>query len=166
MRPEVTVEAGPRPGLLGDVVALHGRYYARNWDVTLCFEIKVAREMGDFLMRYDAARDLVLSVVENERVLGSITLDGSDPDEPPGQGHLRWFIMDGALAGRGLGSRLLDQAIEFARHSGLKSAYLTTFRGLEPAGILYTRAGFRLTAEEPGESWGRPVIEQRFDLPL
>ncbi len=161
-----TITAGPLPGLLGDVAALHGRYYARDWGFPTYFEAKVAREMGDFLQRYDTSRDRVLSVSGNGRVLGSITLDSSDPDAQDGQAHLRWFILDEALAGQGLGKQLLGDVIAFARLAGLTSIYLTTFRDLEPAGTLYARAGFRIVAEEAGATWGQEVVEQRLQLDL
>ena len=161
-----TITAGPLPGLLGDVAALHGRYYARDWGFPTYFEAKVAREMGDFLQRYDTSRDRVLSVSGNGRVLGSITLDSSDPDAQDGQAHLLWFILDEALAGQGLGKQLLGDVIAFARLAGLTSIYLTTFRDLEPAGTLYARAGFRIVAEEAGATWGQEVVEQRLQLDL
>ena len=166
MRETITLTSGPVPGLLGDVAAMHGRYYAREWGFPTYFEAKVAREMGEYLLRYDPARDRVSSVVEHGRVMGSITIDGGDPDAAEGQGHLRWFILDESLAGQGLGKRLLADAIGFAGNSGLASLYLTTFRGLEPAGTLYGRAGFRIVSENPGETWGREVVEQRLKLRL
>jgi GNAT superfamily N-acetyltransferase len=159
-----TIETGPLPGLLGDIAALHGRYYAREWGFPTFFEAKVAREMGEFLLRYDPARDLVLSVCGADRVMGSITLDGSNPQAAPGQAHLRWFILDGSLAGQGLGKRLVGDVIAFARQAGMASIYLTTFRGLEPAGTLYARNGFPVVAEEAGVTWGREVVEQRLEL--
>jgi GNAT superfamily N-acetyltransferase len=166
MRNSITITPGPVPGLLGDVAAMHGRYYAREWGFPTYFEAKVAREMGDYLLRYDPARDLVESVLEDGRILGSVTMDGSDPDAAPGQGHLRWFILDDSLAGQGLGKRLLGDAVGFARNAGFSSIYLTTFRGLEPAGTLYARAGFRVVSELAGETWGRAVVEQRLELDL
>ena len=166
MRKFITITVGPMPGLLGDVAAMHGRYYARDWGFPVYFEAKVAREMGEFLLRYDPARDLVSSVSEDGRILGSVTMDGSDPDAATGQGHLRWFILDESLAGQGLGKRLLGDAVYFARDAGLSSIYLTTFRGLEPAGTLYARAGFRVVSEKAGESWGQVVVEQRLEMAL
>jgi hypothetical protein len=72
------LERGPCPGLLGDVAAMHGRYYAKHWGFPIVFEDKVAREMGAFLQRYDPARDLILWLGDEHRVRGSITIDGSD----------------------------------------------------------------------------------------
>ena len=163
---KILFEYGPQPGLLGDVTALHGRYYAQNWGFPISFECKVAREMGDFLSRYDPARDLVVSVKRSDRIVASITLDASDPALAAGMAHLRWFVVDGSLQGHGIGKRLLDEAVLFARRSGLTSIYLTTFQGLHAASALYTAAGFRVVEEFCGETWGGPVIEQRLEMSL
>lgn len=158
--------AGPHPGWLGDTAALHGRYYAEAWGFPLQFECKVAREMADFALRYDTARDLALTVRADGRGLATLTLDGSDGALAPGQAHLRWFIVDAALRGRGCGQALMGRVLGFARVTGYSSVYLTTFRGLDAAAALYTRAGFTVTDESEGATWGRTVVEQRLELRL
>lgn len=159
------VMAGPRPGLIGDVAALHGRYYAANWDFPVYFEAKVASEMAAFFSRFDAARDIVLSVDGADgRIAAAITLDVTDPALPKGQGHLRWFIVSDELRGRGLGRRLIGDVLAGARERRLRSIYLTTFRGLDAAAKLYGDAGFRVTDECEGATWGRTVTEQRLDV--
>ncbi|MFZ4806470.1 MAG: GNAT family N-acetyltransferase [Hyphomicrobiaceae bacterium] len=158
--------AGPHPGWLGDTAALNGRYYAEAWGFPLQFECKVAREMADFALRYDPARDLALTVRADGRGLATLTLDGSDGALAPGQAHLRWFIVDAALRGRGCGQALMGRVIGFARATGYSSVYLTTFRGLDAAAALYTRAGFAVTDESEGATWGRTVVEQRLELRL
>lgn len=160
------IESGPCPGLLGDIAALHGRYYAAHWDFPVSFEAKVAREMGDFLVRYDPGQDVVLRVGDGTAVRGAVTLDGSDPALAPGQVHLRWFIVAPELAGQGWGGRLMDAALAFARKQKVAMIYLTTFDGLGPAMSLYRRAGFRLTSEAEGRTWGKRVLEQRLELQL
>ena len=162
----MTIVVGPAPGLLGDIVALHGRYYASQWNFPLAFEVKVAAEMAEFFGRYDPARDVVMSVRDADRWLGSITLDGSDPGLDDGQAHLRWFILDPVLRGRGLGKRFVHDTIDFARRAGMRSIYLTTFRGLDAASGLYAAAGFEVLEEHIGETWGARVAELRLELAL
>lgn len=158
---------GLRPGLIGDVTALHGRFYAREWKFPVAFEAKVATEMAAFAVRYDGARDLVLTVDGADgRVAGAITLDASDPALAAGQGHVRWFIIADELRGQGMGALLLGEVLGFARATGLSSLYLTTFRGLDAAAALYAKAGFVVVDERPGDTWGRTVMEQRLERRL
>ena len=166
MTQHYSIETGLRPGLLGDVAALHGRIYARDWQFPLSFEAGVAREMGAFLMRFDSARDHQISVVGEGRIFGAISLDASDPALPFRVGHLRWFIMSDQLRGQGLGKRLLGEVITCAWSRGLDRLVLTTFKDLEPAASLYRRAGFKLVGEAEGETWGRALTEQRWELTI
>jgi GNAT superfamily N-acetyltransferase len=162
--PTPTLHRGLRPGLIGDVVALHARYYAEAWGFGPFFEAQVARGMAEFAARYDPARDLILSTDDGDRTTGSITVDGSDPKPQEGLLHLRWFILAASTRGRGVGRALLDESLAFARASGRDGIFLWTFAGLDAARRLYDDAGLRLVEEHAGDTWGTRVTEQRFVL--
>lgn len=151
------------PGAIGDIAALHARHYAASHGFGAFFEAKVARELGEFLLRLDPARDLFRCAVAEGRVLGSLVLDCG---EDPASAHLRWFIMDPALRGQGLGRRWLGEAIDQARRVGMPRIHLWTLAGLDAAAHLYAGAGFVVTEEVEAEQWGRRVTERRLDLPL
>ena len=159
------VDCGPRivpgylPGAVGEIAAMHARFYAREHGFGVYFEAKVAAECAGFCSRFDPARDGLWLLVDRGRILGSIAIDGAGRDGA----HLRWFIVDDEVRGRGLGARMIDAAMDFCRRAGHRSAYLTTFAGLDAARALYERQGFRLVAEADGETWGRTVREQRFE---
>jgi GNAT superfamily N-acetyltransferase len=68
--------------------------------------------------------------------------------------------------GRGIGNKLLKEAVEFCRKKKYGRVYLWTFAGLDPARHLYEKFGFKLCEERKGEQWGRAVTEQRFELVL
>jgi GNAT superfamily N-acetyltransferase len=152
------------PGLIGDVVAIHARYYAEAWGFGRSFEAKVAAELAAFSLRYDPSQDLILSARDGDRTMGSVTIDGSDPALAGGSVHLRWFILDAGARGRGLGHLLLEESLAFARATGRPGVYLWTFAGLHAARRLYDAAGFRLVEEHQGDTWGKRVCEQRFVL--
>lgn len=166
MEDQIALHLGPAPGLLGDIAALHGRYYAAEWGFPLTFEGKVACEMGEFFSRYDDTRDFVLSLKSSDHFLGSVIIDGSDPQHPVNEAHLRWFIIDRSLTGKGYGKKLLTEAIAFARRTAFELIYLTTFRGLESAATLYVEMGFSVVDEREGQSWGRTVTEQTLEVSL
>lgn len=154
---------GWRPGVIGQIVAAHAGYYARDWGFGAFFETKVARELAGFMDSYDAGRDLLLSASRDGWFLGSIVIDGSDPALANGEAHLRWFILTDAARGQGVGGGLMDAAMAFVSEVGFDACYLTTFAGLDAARRLYERHGFVLTKEAEAESWGRTVREQRFE---
>ena len=69
---------GYLPGSIGRIAEMHGRYYAKNWGFGAVFEAKVAAALSEFFTRYDADRDAIWMVVKNERIEGSITIDGQE----------------------------------------------------------------------------------------
>ena len=159
------VDCGPRivpgwlPGAIGEIAAMQARFYAREHGFGARFEAKVAGECAAFCARFDPARDGLWLLVDGGRILGSIVIDSADT----AGAHLRWFMVDDAMRGRGLGRRMLDAAMDFCRRAGHRRAYLTTFAGLDAARVLYERQGFRLVGEAAGETWGTTVREQRFE---
>jgi GNAT superfamily N-acetyltransferase len=155
---------GYRPGAIGRITELHALYYSRHWKFGLFFEAKVAGEMGDFLRRFEEGRDGFWIAAENDRILGSIAIDGIKADSVGA--HLRWFIVAPECRGLGVGNRLIKEAVDFCRRKGYRRIYLWTFQGLDPARHLYEKHGFRLAEEHGGAQWGVTVKEQRFDLIL
>lgn len=157
---------GYTPGALGRIVALHGAYYAAHWDLGLYFEAKVATELAEFLSRLDPARDGAWFARVAGEVVGGIFIDGHDAQ---GAGaRLRWFILDPAVQGRGLGRRLMAEAMDFCRRQQFPRVYLTTFAGLNTARHLYEQSGFRLCGEEDGRhlTGNAALVEQIFELIL
>jgi GNAT superfamily N-acetyltransferase len=150
---------GYRPGCLADIVALHARYYARNWGFGLAFETKVASELAAFLAGMDPQRDLFLAAYEDGAVAGSIAVDVSGGG--PRGAHLRWFIV--SAQGCGLGKTLLERAMRFCDEQSKLTVWLTTFAGLDAARALYERHGFRLVEESDVDQWQGGVREQLFE---
>lgn len=158
----IRIEEGYRSGVIGRVIELHGRYYGQSWDLERRFEVEVAVELADFFARYDAARDGFWCALDGEAVLGAITIDGA-PTAEDGV-RLRWFILDPASHGRGIGRRLLATALDWCRDNGVGRVWLATFDGLGAARRLYEQAGFRLVREYRDTDWNDAgVTHQVFD---
>ncbi|WP_353191177.1 helix-turn-helix domain-containing GNAT family N-acetyltransferase [Pandoraea pnomenusa] len=149
---------GYQPGCIGDVASLHARFYAAHWGFSAFFEKKVATELAEFAGALPAQGKGLWLYVENGRTLASLAIDG---DLGTRVAHLRWFIVDDALRGTGIGRHLMTQAMAFvdARYD---ETYLWTFKGLDAARHLYESFGFALTSEAEGSQWGSTVVEQRF----
>lgn len=152
------------PGGIGEVVLAHARYYSSRWGFDVRFETQVASELAAFMAAFDGRRDGFWRAVTDGRFAGSAAVDGSGSE--PGEARLRWFIVDESYRGAGIGSRLLDAALDFCRSRGFASVHLWTFAGLDAARALYERAGFRLVEEAEGDGWGTAVTEQKFVLRL
>lgn len=159
--PPVTIAQGPRPGVREAVVAMHATYYSRAWGFGPFFETKVGREFAEFLSRYDASHDRVLLALEDDTIVGSLIVDGGEATAATRGAHLRWFVVDEAQQGRGVGKALMTAAMDFIEHRFAR-CYLTTFAGLDPARTLYERAGFKMAEETRSETWGTVVSEQLF----
>ncbi|WP_172963426.1 bifunctional helix-turn-helix transcriptional regulator/GNAT family N-acetyltransferase [Thalassospira marina] len=157
---DVAIIAGYQPGLIGRVVEMHGRFYARTEGFGAFFEARVAAGLAEFSGRLAAPCNQIWAAMEGGRIAGSIAIDGEDLGE--NTAHLRWFIMDDALRGKGAGRQLLQKALQFCDDRGFAQTRLWTFRGLDAARRLYEAHGFMLEDEWPGAQWGSEVMEQKF----
>lgn len=153
---------GHTPGVIGTVTECHAVYYHEQWGFDRSFETQVAREMAEFMDRYHPEGDGLWIAWNGEVFAGSVAVDGLLAGTEGGR--LRWFIVPPPFQGRGIGAALLDRALSFCREAGHDRLFLWTFHGLAAARTLYERAGFQLTHETEGKPWGRPILEQRFDL--
>jgi N-acetylglutamate synthase-like GNAT family acetyltransferase len=82
------------------------------------------------------------------------------------EAQLRWFLLHPVLRGKGLGNRLVEEAVTFCRESGYRSVFLWTVSPLLTAAQVYRKFGFEITEEHTHELWGCKLTEQRFDLSL
>lgn len=160
---DVAIRCDLRPGDLGTVTRLHGELYAAEHGFNHVFEAYVAESVAEFGKQYNPARDRLWLAEQDGQVVGMIGLVGRDS----GAAQLRWLLVGPEGRGCGLGTRLLNECIGFAREAGYRSIYLWTVHTLEPAARLYHAAGFQLTEELPEMTlWGPPLREQRYDLTL
>lgn len=155
----VTIRNELRPGDLGAIVSLHGITYGRErgWDAT--FEAYVAGPLSEFVLRA-APRERIWIAETNDRIVGCVAIVAPSPETA----QLRWFLVDPAARGAGLGKRLLQCALAFARERGFAEVILWTERSLVAAAHLYRAAGFVKTAEKAGRLWGADVIEEKFAM--
>ncbi|RAY12248.1 GNAT family N-acetyltransferase [Actinomadura craniellae] len=161
-----TIRLGDRPGDLGTVVAMHGVLYGREEGMDQTMEAYVATGLAEYALARARSGDAAgrLWVAETGTGLaGSIGMTASAEE---GAAQLRWFLLDPSARGQGLGRRLRDVALDFARAQGYRSVFLWTIAGLAPAHHLYKEAGFTLTTRHPVRKWGIETFEERYDLPL
>ena len=158
---DVEILSGYIPGAIGKIVELHATYYAQQWGFGLFFEAMVATGLASFLSRYDESQDGFWIAVDGQRIVGSITIDGSEATTKGA--HLRWFILDPEYQGNGIGNQLMGEAIRFCEEQKFQRVSLSTFAGLDSARHLYEKWEFRLVEEYESDTWGVRVKEQAFE---
>ncbi len=153
---------GYTPGAIGKIAELHGTSYSQYWKLGQYFEAKVANELGDLMCRFNPALDGFWTARVNGQFAGGIAIDSKEAETEGAR--LRFFILDPAYQGRGIGRKLMDEVMAFCRKAGYKRIYLTTFAGLDAARRLYEQAGFKLIWQEADTHWGQELPEQKFEV--
>lgn len=156
------VVRAPEAGDLGWVVERHGSLYAREYGWDERFEGLVAEVVGDYAQRSDRTRNSAWVAEVDGHPAGSIFLVEDDPRTA----RLRLLLVEPAARGMGLGSRLVEEAVGFARRAGYEQLVLWTNDVLASARPIYESAGFELVAEEPHSHFGPEVIGQDWRLRL
>jgi len=150
------------PGDVGYLIYLHGQLYARESGYNLEFEAYVCKTFYEFLPTYNPAKDRMFLAVADNQIVGSVAILGSSRH----LAQLRWFLIHPDYRGRGLGKKLLEEALLFCREKDYQKVYLMTTSMQETAIALYKKAGFRKTGEKHLQLWGQQLYEQRYDMDL
>ena len=152
----------PRPGDFGWIIKRNAELYAQDYGWVAPFEGVCAQIVADFVNKFDATRERGwIAEIDGENV-GSLML-ANDGD---GVARLRLLSVEPRARGLGIGARLVDEAIRFARSAGYRKIALWTHSVLTAARHIYQSAGFKLMRSEEHQSWGQPVVSEHWDLAL
>jgi DNA-binding MarR family transcriptional regulator/GNAT superfamily N-acetyltransferase len=152
----------PRHGDFGWIVSRHAELYAQEYNWGDPFEGLCAQIVADFVNNYDPKFERCwIAEMDGENV-GCVML----VKDAPGVARLRLLLVEPKARGIGLGQRLVDECVEFAREAGYKRVTLWTHSVLLAARRAYEKAGFTLTSSEKKRSWGEDVVAEYWDLTL
>jgi DNA-binding MarR family transcriptional regulator/RimJ/RimL family protein N-acetyltransferase len=153
----------PQPGDLGWVVERHGARYAAEygWDAT--FEALVARIVAEFGERRDTQREAAwIAELDGERV-GCVFCTAADAEHTA---QLRLLLVEPSARGSGVGTRLVDECLRFAKRAGYRRMTLWTNAVLVSARRIYERAAFRCDRREPHHSFGHDLVGEYWSRDL
>ena len=157
----ISIRHDLRPGDVGYITYLHGILYSpqQGWDHT--FDSYVAIPLAEFAKR-SRPNERIWIVESGGRIGGSVAIVEFSRKEA----QLRWLLLHPELRGRGLGRRLVEEAVAFAREAGYSTIFLWTVDSLPAAAGLYKSVGFRERENVTHELWGSLVTEVKHELAL
>ncbi len=151
-----------RPGDMGWVVHRHGAFYAAEYGWDESFEALTAQIVAKFIQNFDPQRERCWIAEQHGAILGFVFL----VKKSDRIAKLRLLLVEPSARGLGIGKRLVDECIQFARETGYRKITLWTQSNLLAARHIYKTAGFRLVNEERVKQFGHDMTSEIWDLKL
>jgi DNA-binding MarR family transcriptional regulator/N-acetylglutamate synthase-like GNAT family acetyltransferase len=152
-----------QPGDMGWVVFRHGVLYAQEYLYDERFEALVAEICAEFIQKFDAKHERCWIAERDGERVGSVFLVRKSASVA----KLRLLLVEPSTRGMGIGKRLVEECIRFARQVGYKKIVLWTQSELKAARGIYQQTGFCLVAEEEHDSWSRKgLVAETWELKL
>jgi DNA-binding MarR family transcriptional regulator/GNAT superfamily N-acetyltransferase len=146
----------PMPGDMGLVVANQAVVYAREYGWNSEYEALVAEIVAKFIRDFDRTCERCWIAEKDGKMVGSVFIVRQDETTA----KLRLLYVDAGARGLGIGRRLVDECLRFARQVGYKRMMLWTNSVLADARRIYEKAGFHLEEEEKHHSFGKDLVGQ------
>ncbi|MDQ4121856.1 MAG: helix-turn-helix domain-containing GNAT family N-acetyltransferase [Acidobacteriota bacterium] len=152
------------PGDMGWIIYRHGVLYAREYGWDEEFEALVAKICGEFITNYTPKRERCWIAEMDGEIIGSVLLSQSKQSHEIAELHV--LLVEPKARGMGLGTRLVEECIKFARRTGYRKITLWTYSALESARRIYEKTGFQLIAEEKRHDFGQNLTGQTWEFNL
>lgn len=151
-----------RAGDMGWIVEQHALVYGGEYGWNAGIEAVTAKVCAEFLEGHDPAREHCWIAAQGDQRLGSVFLI-RETDEVA---RLRLLLLTPAARGQGLGRKLVEECVAFARTAGYREIVLWTHKVLTAARSIYAAAGFTLEETWIHEEFGHPEVSETWRLRL
>lgn len=152
-----------QPGDMGWITHRHGVLYSQEYGYDERFEALVAKIAGEFIEHLDPARERCWIAERRGEIVGSVFL----VNQSATVAKLRLLYVEPSARGLGIGARLVDECIRFARRAGYRKITLWTQSELLAARRIYQKTGFKLVGKRRHRSFSRDdLVSETWELKL
>jgi len=149
-------------GDLSWIAYRHAVLYRQEYGWNEAFEALVLEITAHFLKHYDPKAERCWVAERSGEILGCVLLVKSSKQIA----KLRLLLVEPSARGLGIGKRLVEECIRFAREKGYRKIVLWTHSNLSAARGIYQKAGFQLVGTDSHEDFGPRVTAETWELRL
>jgi DNA-binding MarR family transcriptional regulator/GNAT superfamily N-acetyltransferase len=151
-----------QPGDMGWVVSRQSLLYAQEYGWDEQYEALAPKIVANFVEKFDSRRERCWIAERRGETVGAVFLVKHSQTVA----KLRLLHVEASARGLGIGKRLVDECVRFARRVGYQKITLWTQSILLAALHIYKQAGFRCVGKKRHHSFGHDLVAETWELKL
>lgn len=150
------------PGDLGWIVYRQAILYTEEYGWDGSYEALAAEIVAQFIKNFDPKRERAWVAEKDGKRVGAVFV-AKESDEVA---KLRLLHVEAEARGLGIGKRLVEECMRFARQAGYQKMTLWTQSILYAARHIYKQAGFQVVREQKHHSFGKDLTAETWEIDL